>query len=242
MESRIGIAAALHLAVALGSDIVPYLDLDGHMLGERRRICVGRLHPRARHPHARPKRAGLGRHAASIAAMSGGSGWRRSIRPRAGRCRSVRRRRAHHRGGQVNHRFAHAAPPANSAGRATAPDSSSRPSVRRQYTHSPPHKSDGDSGDGGMGAFIGRDGDDHQHQQRGKDRLQHERRAGVHMGNVRSISRAGKRASPSPQRQSRPRPAPKHSREPRATESSVPARNATVTAGLKCAIETCPNV
>lgn len=32
MESRIGIAAALHLAVALGGEICPYLDLDGHML------------------------------------------------------------------------------------------------------------------------------------------------------------------------------------------------------------------
>ncbi len=32
METRIGIGAALHLALALGEALVPYLDLDGHLL------------------------------------------------------------------------------------------------------------------------------------------------------------------------------------------------------------------
>jgi o-succinylbenzoate synthase len=41
METRVGISAALHLAVALGPDVVPYLDLDGHLLVNDDGLVVG---------------------------------------------------------------------------------------------------------------------------------------------------------------------------------------------------------
>jgi o-succinylbenzoate synthase len=41
METRVGITAALHLAVALGPEFVPYLDLDGHLLVNDDDLVVG---------------------------------------------------------------------------------------------------------------------------------------------------------------------------------------------------------
>jgi L-alanine-DL-glutamate epimerase-like enolase superfamily enzyme len=41
METRIGIGAALHLAVALGENIVPLLDLDGHLLTNDSGLLAG---------------------------------------------------------------------------------------------------------------------------------------------------------------------------------------------------------
>jgi o-succinylbenzoate synthase len=43
METRVGISAALHLAVSLGPEIVPYLDLDGHLLVDDEGLVAGGL-------------------------------------------------------------------------------------------------------------------------------------------------------------------------------------------------------
>lgn len=60
METRIGITAALHLAVALGSDIVPMLDLDGHMLVNDSELLSGGLTQAQDMLSISPTVAGLG--------------------------------------------------------------------------------------------------------------------------------------------------------------------------------------
>ena len=57
METRIGIAAALHLALALGASVVPDLDLDGHLLVNDGSLAQGNgLRPDRDMRHARRAR------------------------------------------------------------------------------------------------------------------------------------------------------------------------------------------
>ena len=60
METRIGIGAALHLAVALGEAAVPMLDLDGHLLTNDAALLAGGFTQTADALEVAPETAGLG--------------------------------------------------------------------------------------------------------------------------------------------------------------------------------------
>ncbi len=60
METRIGIGMALHLALALGAEAVPMLDLDGHLLTDDRELLGGGFTQIGDLLHADPNAPGLG--------------------------------------------------------------------------------------------------------------------------------------------------------------------------------------
>ena len=60
METRLAVTAALHIAVALGPEIVPMLDLDGHLLVDDAALIEGGLAQRGDMLSIDPTRAGLG--------------------------------------------------------------------------------------------------------------------------------------------------------------------------------------
>jgi L-alanine-DL-glutamate epimerase-like enolase superfamily enzyme len=64
METRVAVGAALHLALALGADAVPFLDLDGHLLVDDRAVVSGGFSQAADTLRVDPDAAGLGLRAA----------------------------------------------------------------------------------------------------------------------------------------------------------------------------------
>ncbi|GAB4458159.1 MAG: dipeptide epimerase [Armatimonadaceae bacterium] len=60
MESHIGIAAALHLTLALGESVVPLLDLDGHLLVDDRALVSGGPQQDGETMRVDPEQPGLG--------------------------------------------------------------------------------------------------------------------------------------------------------------------------------------